>query len=77
MLILSDVFFSATSFNSGGQVSHRQDSCEGYSNKVLLNTSRVTFFSCKVLHVGEDHLHEIVAFGIILLTNVRLIYVLG
>ena len=48
---------------SGGQVSNRQGGCERYSNKVPLNTSRVTLFSCKVLHVGDDQLHEIVAFG--------------
>jgi hypothetical protein len=48
---------------SGGQVSNRQGGCGGYSNKVQLNTSKVTLFSCKVLHVGEDHLHKIVAFG--------------
>ena len=29
---------------------------------VVLNTSRVTLVSCKVLHVGEHHLHKIVAF---------------
>ena len=46
----------------GRQVSNRKDGCEGNSNKVLLNTTRVTFVSLKVLHVGEDHLHKIVAF---------------
>jgi hypothetical protein len=48
---------------SSAQVSNRQGGCEEYSNKVQLKTSRVTLFSCKVLHVGEDHLHKIVAFG--------------
>ena len=46
----------------GGHVSNRQCGCEGNSNVVVLNTSRVIFVSCKLLHVGENHLHEIVAF---------------
>jgi hypothetical protein len=45
----------------GGQVSNKHGDCEGNSNKVPLNTSIVTLVSCKVLHVGEDHLHKIVA----------------
>jgi hypothetical protein len=55
--------FSVLQRLSGGQVSNRQGGCEGNSNKVLLNTYRVTFVSCKVLHVGGDHLHKIMAFG--------------
>ena len=57
------VIFSFLQCLSGGQVSNRQGRCEGNSNKVLSNTFRFTFVSCKVLHVGEDHLHKIVAFG--------------
>ena len=57
------MIFSCLQRLSGGQVSNRQCDCEGNSKVVVLNTSRVILVSCKVLHVGENHLHEIVAFG--------------
>ena len=47
----------------GGHVSNRQCGYEGISKVVILYTSRVILVSCKVLHVGENHLYEFVAFG--------------
>ena len=62
MVIYYDGYFVLQRL-SGGQVSNRQGSCEGNSNKVLLNTSTVTLVPCKKVHVEEDHLQKIVGIG--------------